>query len=168
MRRWSLLMLSMLLVLSLASPAAEKITKGKFAAIEVVKFDVREGIQFPPDYQVLLVEDLIKQLENSKKFKQVIRTGENPADAAAPALKLTGTITEYKAGSRAKRYLVGFGAGKTKVVAQVQFVDRTTGSVLLDRKVDGKVIIGVIGGDSRGATNGLAKEVSKVAKDTFF
>jgi len=40
--------------------------------------------------------------------------------------------------------------------------------VLLDRKVDGKVVMGVMGGKSEGATNGLAKEVAKVTKEKFF
>ena len=114
------------------------------------------------------MEDLVRQLENSKRFTQVLRPGEVAADQDIPTLRLTGIITEYKAGSRAKRYLIGFGFGATKVVVQVQFLDRTMGNVLLDRKVDGKVVVGVMGGESLGATNGLAKEVAKVAKDRFF
>ena len=34
-----------------------------------------------------------------------------------PALVLTGVITEYQKGSQTKRYLVGFGAGKTRAGA---------------------------------------------------
>jgi hypothetical protein len=34
--------------------------------------------------------------------------------------------------------------------------------------VDGKVIMGVMGGKSEGANTGLAKEVAKVTKQRFF
>jgi hypothetical protein len=77
-------------------------------------------------------------------------------------------VKEYKAGSRAKRYLIGFGAGKTKVVADVKFIDMQTQQVVFEKQVDGKVMIGVLGGDSMGAANGLAKEIAKVTKKQFF
>jgi len=40
--------------------------------------------------------------------------------------------------------------------------------VLVDRKMDGKVVMGAIGGSSIGATKGLAKEVVKNIKAQFF
>jgi hypothetical protein len=170
LRTRSYFILSVLMAgLLIASASAEdKAVKGKYLGIEVTKFDVQEGIQFPAEFQVSLVEDLVEELENMKKFKQVLRPGEQPSDASAPALKVTGIITEYKAGSRAKRYLVGFGAGKTKIVAQVKIADRATGDMLLERKMDGKVVMGAIGGNSMGATKGLAKEVVKNIKAQFF
>jgi hypothetical protein len=81
---------------------------------------------------------------------------------------LSGTITKYDKGNRAARYFVGFGAGATKVVAHIKFIETATGSVLFEKDVDGKVVIGVFGGDSKGSTRGLAKEVAKVTKRTFF
>mgnify|MGYP001591770093 CR=1 FL=1 len=170
MRGLSFTAFAVALAASLTVSVAEegKAAKGTYRCIEVTKFSVAEGVQFPPEYQISLVEDLVRQLENAKRFTQVLRPGEVAADQDIPTLRLTGIITEYKAGSRAKRYLIGFGFGATKVVVQVQFLDRTMGNVLLDRKVDGKVVVGVMGGESLGATNGLAKEVAKVAKDRFF
>ena len=157
-----------LLLLALPVMAGDRVQKGKYQAIEVAKFDVAAGVVFPPDYQISLTEDVLKQLEHTRKFQQVLRPGDKPSDTATPRLKLMGTITKYKAGSRATRYLVGFGAGATKIVAAVKFVDSTSGEVLLERRVDGKVIIGIMGGNSMGATNGLAKEVAKVTRKTFF
>jgi maltose-binding protein MalE len=46
--------------------------------------------------------------------------------------------------------------------------DAATGNVLFEKDVEGKVIIGLMGGDSAGATRGLAKEVAKVTKKKFF
>ena len=75
---------------------------------------------------------------------------------------------EYKAGNQAARYLVGFGAGKTKVVAHVKFTDTATNQVVFEDNVDGKVVMGLLGGSSPGATRGLAKEVASKAVSRFF
>jgi hypothetical protein len=63
--------------------------------------------------------------------------------------------------------MVGFGAGKTKIVPHVKFVDSATGAVQFEKNVDGKVWIGFMGGESIGATHGLAKQVAKVASKNF-
>ena len=54
------------------------------------------------------------------------------------------------------------------MVAHVQFIDVATGSVVFEKDVDGTVWIGLFGGDSSGATRGLAKEVAKIAKKQLF
>jgi hypothetical protein len=148
--------------------AADSKVKDKYKGIEVVRFEVKEGVQIPQDYLITLTEELVKQVTETKRFSDVMREGESPKDASASSLKLVGTVTEFKAGSRAKRYLIGFGAGKTTIKAHVKFLDRATGEVLFEADVDGKVVMGMMGGDSVGATRGLAKEVAKVATKQFF
>jgi hypothetical protein len=147
---------------------AQKVEKNKYQQIEITGFEVKQGVEFPPDYLADLTNELVTQMKETEKFREVSRAGEAPAGSDALALRLSGTVTEFKAGSRAVRYLVGFGAGRTKVKARVKFTDRATGAVLYEGDVDGKVIMGVFGGDSRGATRGLAKEVAKVARQQFF
>lgn len=148
------------------APAAEK---NKYQQIEVTRFEVKEGIKFPADYLVTMTEELVAQLQAIKKFKQVLREGESLTDPNAPALKLVGTVTEYKPGNRTMRYMIGMGTGKTKIVAHVKFLDYTTGAVLFEKDMDGKVILGgMVKGESIGATRGLAKEVAKVARGKFF
>ncbi|MEW6209626.1 MAG: DUF4410 domain-containing protein [Acidobacteriota bacterium] len=166
------MLLSIICLLAVASASANQkdtaaTVKNKYKGIEVVRFEIKDGVQLPPDYLITLTEELVKQMQETKKFAEVLREGETPADQTS-ALKLTGTVTEFKPGSRAKRYLIGFGAGKTKIVAHIKFVDRATGEVLFEDDVDGKVIMGGMGGDSIGATRGLAKEVAKVASKQFF
>jgi len=46
--------------------------------------------------------------------------------------------------------------------------DTATKETVRERKVDGHVVIGAIGGGSVGATRGLAKELAKAAKEKFF
>ncbi len=165
-----LLALLLAVALALAPPtaAAKDQYKNKYKTIEVTRFDIQEGVEFSADWLITLTEELVMQLQNTKKFKEVLRQGETPAAPDLPSLQLTGTVTEYQKGSRAKRYLIGFGAGKTKVVAHVKWLDRATGQVLFEDDVDGKVVMGGLGGESIGATRGLAKEVAKVTKGKFF
>ena len=156
------------LTLAALAFAGEKKHKNKYQNIEVVRFDIKEGVNFPADYLHTMTEELVSQLQQTGKFGQVLREGETPDKADAPTVRLVGTVTEFQPGSRAKRYLVGFGSGKTKIVAHVKFLDKATGEVLFEDDVDGKVWQGNVGGESIGATRGLAKEVAKVSKQQFF
>ncbi|HYG80273.1 MAG TPA: DUF4410 domain-containing protein [Pyrinomonadaceae bacterium] len=152
----------------LAQTAGTGTVKNKYQNIEVVKFDIQEGVNFPPESRDVIMAQVVEELKELKKFTQVSNVGETVPEGAGPTVRLTGTITKYKPGSRAKRYLIGFGAGATKVVAHIKYVDTATGNVLFEKDVDGKVWIGLFGGDSSGATRGLAKEVSKVTKKLLF
>jgi curli biogenesis system outer membrane secretion channel CsgG len=154
--------------LVLTAFAGEKKHKNKYPSIEVIRFDIKEGVNFPADYLHTLTEELVSQLKETGKFTEVLREGETPEKPDLPTLRLVGTVTEFQPGSQTKRYLVGFGAGKTKIVAHVKFLDKATGEVLFEDDVDGKVWRGAAGGESIGATRGLAKEVAKVGKQQFF
>ncbi len=153
-----------------ASAAAQKnsskTSEKKYQYVQVNRFDVQQGVDFPPDYQLTIDEDLNKELGKVKGMKQVLREGE-PLPAAEPVLLVTGTITKYKKGNQATRYLVGFGAGATVIGAHIKCYDAATKELLLERDVDGKVIMGIIGGKSEGANNGLAKEIAKNIKGKF-
>ena len=149
--------------------AEEKNVKGKYQVIEVARFDIKPGVEkFSPDWLITINEELIKQLRETAKFKEVLFEAETPSDASAPTLLLVGTVTEYAPGNRAERYMIGFGAGKTKVKAHVKIMDKTTKEVLFEDDVDGKVIMGAVGGESIDATRGLAKEVASKTKKKFF
>ena len=78
-----------------------------------------------------------------------------------PCAKITGTITKYSKGNRAARYLVGFGAGRTKLVAAVKVLDAETGTLLFEQNVDGHVYGGLIGGETDGAKSNLSSEIIK-------
>lgn len=147
--------------------AKDSITN-KYQNIEVVRFEIKEGTNFPAESRDVIMTQIVEELKQLKKFKQVSNVGETISAEAGPTVRLSGTITKYKPGSRAKRYLIGFGAGATKVVAHITFTDTTTGNVLFEKDVDGNVWIGLFGGESSGATRGLAKEVAKVTKKQLF
>jgi hypothetical protein len=156
-----------LLAWSAVAAAAEKKAPAayRYASVQVIPFDTKEGVAFPPDFSVRLTEELVKELLGSERFTEVLREGEPPSEETTPRVKLAGTVTEFKKGSQMKRYMIGFGAGKTKIKATVRFTDAASGDVVYEKDVDGKVIMGFAGGDSMGAAHGLAKEVAKVAKE---
>jgi len=163
------------MVLSLLVPAVaadkEKVDakfKNVYQNIEVTRYAIQEGVEFPADWLLTMVEETVKRLQETKKFGEVLREGETPNAPNAPTLQLGGTVIHYDKGNRAMRYIVGFGAGKTKVVAHIKITDKSTGELIFEDDVDGKVIMGGMGGDSLGATEGLAKEVAKKIKKEFF
>ena len=135
----------------------------QLGALEIMPFEVAQEIQLPTEFRAALSRNLVSRLTESGKFAAVFEA-DSASAGRYPAVRLTGVITKFKKGSQAKRYLLGPGFGKTILNAHIQFVDIETNKVLLEKDVDGKVIIGLVGGDSKGATNGLAKEVTKVAK----
>jgi len=139
--------------------AAEAVLKDKYHAIQVDRFDIQASVEFPADYLLTLQEEILKQLQKTHKFNEVLRTGENPADAPLPVLRLTGTITHFKAGSRAKRYLVGPAAGSTEIFAHVAYIDRSTGETVITEEVRGIMTGGFIGGESMDVTRDFAKKV---------
>ena len=156
-------------VLALTAHAVEKKSgaEPKYPYVQVNRFAVQEGVDLPPDYQLEIVEDLNKELGKIKGLKQVFREGED-LPKGQPALVLTGTVTKYQKGSQAKRYLVGFGAGETVIGAHLKCYDAATHEVLFEKDVDGRVVMGIMGGKSEGANNGLAKEIVKDIKKEFF
>lgn len=141
-------------------------TDKKYAYVQINRFDAQPGIDFPPDYQLTIVEDMSTELGKIKGMKQVLREGETLPDGQ-PVLVVTGTITKYSKGNQAARYLVGFGAGSTVIHAHIKCYDAATKDLLFERDVDGKVIMGMMGGKSEGANNGLAKEIDKDIKEKF-
>ncbi len=159
-------------VLALATPAMAqdnptKESLKKFQYVQVNRFDQLAGVELPPDYQLTIVENLSTELGEIKGVKQVLREGEAMPEPQS-VLQVTGTVTKYKKGNQATRYLVGFGAGSTVIDAHIKCFDAATKELLFEKDVDGKVVMGVIGGKSEGANNGLAKEIAKDVKQKFF
>ena len=139
----------------------------KYPFIQVKQVEVQQGVDLPPDYQVTIVEDLIKKLSKVKGVQQVFREGEALPDGQ-PVLVVTATVTKFKKGNQAERYLVGFGAGATVIETQLKCFDQTTKALLLDQKVDGREVMGVMGGKSENANSGLAYEITSYIKQDFY
>jgi hypothetical protein len=73
-----------------------------------------------------LTLSVIAEMKKRKLFKNVIENG----DAKENAVILEGNFTEFNGGSRALRFWVGFGAGKTYLKAKGRLVDAQSGKTL--------------------------------------
>ena len=157
--------LAMAIVIATAS--AGEPTNKRFRSLEVKAFEVPGDIGMPMSFQDGLTADLIAELGKAGMFELVFREGTMSNAVPEPVLQLVGRITRFDKGSQFKRWMIGPGFGKTIIKAHAQFIDRQTGTVVFEKNVDGKVIMGLYGGDSVGATRGVAKEVVKTAKNYF-
>jgi len=146
-------------------PGAEY--KNKYQDAEVAQFDVQPDVKFPQENMDGMMAEIVQELQKIKKFRLVARAGEAP-ESHDPTMRIVGTVTKYQAGSQAKRYLIGFGAGKTKIVAHVKFIDKASGIILLEKDVDGKVVFGLFGGQSKTSLRDVGKEIGEVIKKNFF
>jgi hypothetical protein len=146
----------------------QEVPKGQYQNIEVVNFDVKDGIEFPPDYMKPMMDEIATRLIATKKFKQVLRPGETASETSVPTLQIIGTVVDFKAGSRAKRYVISMGAGKTRVVTHFKFIDKSTGNIVYEGDASGGVSWGLFGGDSKEAVTGVGKQIAKAAKEKLF
>src|SRR5437660_1685630 len=110
MRRLSLLLvMAEAIVLCDAAQAQKQATANRYQAVEVTSFTAGEGLNVPQDFVIATTNQVTRKLRDTKKFAIVYLTGSGPAAPPAPVLRLTGVIKDFKAGSRTKRYLIGFG-----------------------------------------------------------
>ncbi len=164
MKTTMLFALSVLLCVGMIASAENN--RKQYQSIEVQQFDVKDGIKFPDDYRTSLQNDLQDQLQKLNTFN--VRMMENSEAASdQKTMRITGQITEYHPGSKTARALFGMLAGSTTVKAHIQVFDATDGSLLFEDDVDGKVTYWSPDQDSKGATEGLAKEVAKKIKKRF-
>jgi hypothetical protein len=152
----------------LEAAATSHLGENEYHVLMVDLFTVQNGVDFPLDYLATMQEELMVQVKKKNPgFTEILRPGEKPSDPKAKMVYLDGIVTEFHPGSRMMRYMIGPGFGKTKIVAHVKLYDPSTDKTFLEKYVDGKVIMGFIGGESIGATRGLAKEVAKDTHKLF-
>lgn len=147
-----------------------------YKVLEISNFLVKSDEEVPPDHLYALLRDLAIQLDKKVKFNKFVtnythgpsaRWVDSGGSTEEPTLVLSGVITRYQRGSRAKRYFVGFGAGKTRVYCLFRFVDKATNEVLLERMENGSISVGGFGGRSAGAMKELASDIAKVIKKNW-
>jgi hypothetical protein len=75
-------------------------------------------------------------------FDKVVRQTDETKGVAV----LDGMVVSYEKGSRAKRYWIGFGAGKAYCTIRSTFTDKSTGEKILVMDFDGELAGGLFGG----------------------
>jgi Domain of unknown function (DUF4410) len=85
---------------------------------------------------------------------------------AGDALTLRYRFTQFDEGSRALRYIIGFGAGKGKMTAEVTYLDKDENEIA-KILVEGEISMGVLGGDFDQAISLAAKKVAEYTLKSF-
>lgn len=140
-----------------SSAPTPTLIRQKYSAVEVDAFDIKAGLEFPPEYAKRAQDQLIKQLGDAKLFKDVLPAGQPPS-GATPTIRVKGTIHDYNKGSRIKRY-VAFGMGAAEVEAQISFLDAATGQALRVDETQAILAGGVFGGGDDKIADMLARRV---------
>ena len=139
--------------------ADKREVKDAYHVVQVGQFEIQQGVDFPAEYLAALHQEIAKQLAQAKVFQQVLQAGQNPADSKEPVLRLSGTITNYNPGNRAKRYFIGHGAGSAEIEARVFFLDGATGRLLMTEELRAVLSYGFFGGKAEGATKDFARQI---------
>jgi hypothetical protein len=109
------------------------------------------------------MKEISIKLEKLKRFKEIRSSADN-ASGDENTFRLSGTIVKFRPGNRTARYLVGFGSGRKKIIAEIRFTDSKTGETLLKKNVEGDVFVGILGGKSSYAERDLAGDVANTAE----
>jgi len=96
-------------------------------------------------------------------FDDVVRE----TDKTDGVLVLDGTLISYEKGSRAKRYFIGFGAGKAYCTIESIFTDKKTDEQILKLNFDGELSMGLFGGSEEEAVQGVVEAYLDYFGDYF-
>ena len=81
----------------------------------------------------LIVKNLTLSIEMEMKTRKLFKNVVLNSDAKENAVILEGTFTEFNGGSRALRFWVGLGAGKTYLTVKGRLIDAGTGKELAEK-----------------------------------
>jgi len=127
-------------------------------SVQVERVDPGQ-LDLTPSFQVAIYENLLQELNKTKRFKQILREGDSTASELPNLLILKTTILKYKRGSETERAVTTV-SGATMVTVQSQLITRD-GKIVLERTVNGNVRF--FGSNLR-ATHNLARNIAKVIK----
>ncbi len=128
-------------------PATEPLTS--FTVLEIKDFtsnlsdedSVNLANRFA-DQLHLAIQDERKENPGESIFRDVVRS----TDQSDSVLVLDGVLISFEKGSRAKRYFIGFGAGKAYCTIQATFTNKETGAEVLRTNFDGELSMSFFGG----------------------
>jgi len=147
-----------------AQTGPEQATTQKLSAsaIQIERTEPSVDLVIPEDFRVATYENVILQVEKTKKFQHVYRSGDRTA-ADVPDLVIMRLVPQaYKAGSQKEREVTTV-AGSTSVKIKLTFSDKS-GKVLMEKDIEGKVRFF---GENLRATYDLAKKVAAVVNESF-
>ena len=96
-------------------------------------------------------------------FQEVVRS----TNQSSAVLVLDGVVISFEKGSRAKRYFIGFGAGKAYCTIQATFTNKETGEEVLKSNFDGELSMSFFGGSPEEAITAVVKAFIDYFDDYF-
>ncbi|MGA2004737.1 MAG: hypothetical protein ABSG70_15225 [Terriglobales bacterium] len=127
-------------------------------SIQVERIDPG-NLNLAHSFQVAIYENLLEELNKTKRFKYVLREGDSKASEIPDLLILKTMVVNYTPGSETQRAVTTV-RGATKLTVRSQLLTRD-GEIVLDRTVQGNVRF--FGSNLR-ATHNLARNIAKVIK----
>ena len=119
------------------------------------------NLDLAQSFQVAIYENLLEELNKTKRFKYVVREGDSSASAIPDLLILKTTVVKYTAGSETQRAVTTV-SGATKLTVRSQLLTRD-GRIVLENTVNGNVLF--FGSNLR-ATHNLARNIAKMIKQS--
>ena len=149
----------------LSQTAAAKSSSGSSGSapqwtVQVEKVDSGH-LDLAHSFQLAIYENLLEELNKTKKFKVVLREGDSKASEVPNLLILKTTVVKYAPGSETRRAVTTV-SGATKLTVQSQLITRD-GKIVVDRSVQGNVRF--FGSNLR-ATHNLARNIAKGIKQS--
>jgi hypothetical protein len=95
-------MTTVLLTLAIARPARLSAESSAQWNVQVSKVDPG-AVGLTPSFQVAIYENLLQELRKTRRFKGVLRDGEQKAANASDLLLLKTIVEKYTAGSETRR-----------------------------------------------------------------
>jgi hypothetical protein len=135
----------------------------KFSASSIqIELPDPGDVPMPPEFRIAVYENLIIQIEKTKKFQHVYRSGDKDAASATDLVTLHTTARAFNKGSQRKREVTTV-TGSTSMTLNVHITDHA-GKTLIDQDVKGKVRFM---GENLRATFDFSKKVAAIIRDRF-
>jgi hypothetical protein len=129
-------------------------------SVQVERIDPGQ-LELAHSFQVSIYENLLEELNHTKRFKYVLREGDSKGNDIPDLLVLKTMVVKYTPGSETKRAVTTV-SGATKLTVQSRLMTRD-GKIVLDCTVQGNVRF--FGSNLR-ATHNLARNIAKVIKQS--
>jgi hypothetical protein len=133
---------------------------GRQWSVQVERIDPGQ-LDLAHSFQVAIYENLLEELNKTKRFKHVLREGDSNANGIPDLLILKTTVVKYTPGSETQRAVTTV-SGATKLTVRSQLLTRE-GRIVLESTVNGNVRF--FGSNLR-ATHNLARNVAKVIRQS--
>ena len=145
---------------SAVKPSGGSSGSGTQWSVQVERIDPGH-LKLAHSFQVAIYENLLEELNKTKRFKQVLREGDSKASEIPDLLILKTMVVKYTPGSETQRAVTTV-SGATKLTVESQLITRD-GKIVLDRTVQGNVRF--FGSNLR-ATHNLARNIAKAIKQS--